>query len=213
MVVTRRGNQSNTVDPMVTDPNVQTPGNARDPPGTALRQVNTQPPTTGHRVTFPLAGFTLGVQETGNTSTTAEHTTPGTRIPSTSNTQRFTTEATKVKGLTEEGRLATILGEFLDRVDGFIKLKEAVRRVDIVRQKKTQQHTNAANTSIELDQNSQNHNSSNKGGKRSNNGNRQGNGKKGMLGDNSEQHPRENASKFTAFTILIEDIETIYATT
>uniref|UniRef100_A0A803NLB9 Uncharacterized protein n=1 Tax=Cannabis sativa TaxID=3483 RepID=A0A803NLB9_CANSA len=64
VVQTQRGNQTDTVDPIMTDLSVQTLGNPRDPPRTAL-------------------GFTPGIQETGNTSTTAGHTTPGIGIPST----------------------------------------------------------------------------------------------------------------------------------
>uniref|UniRef100_A0A803P5E9 Retrotransposon gag domain-containing protein n=1 Tax=Cannabis sativa TaxID=3483 RepID=A0A803P5E9_CANSA len=75
------------------------------------------------------------------------------------------TEATKVKGLTKEGRFAAILrgveplrelwkdikrltvgsmAKFLDRTDGFIKHEEVVQRIDTVRQNKNQQHTTLA---------------------------------------------------------------------
>uniref|UniRef100_A0A803QNW1 Uncharacterized protein n=1 Tax=Cannabis sativa TaxID=3483 RepID=A0A803QNW1_CANSA len=117
---------------------------------------------------------------------------------------RFTIEAAKVKRLTKEGRLTAILGriehpgelwkdikrltvasmaEFLNRADGFIKLEEAVWRVDTVGQKKNQQHTSSVGTSA---QNSIYHNSSNPNGKRSNNDNRQGDGKKGKFTGNTE---------------------------
>uniref|UniRef100_A0A803Q8X0 Uncharacterized protein n=1 Tax=Cannabis sativa TaxID=3483 RepID=A0A803Q8X0_CANSA len=86
VVQTQRGIQTDTVDPMVFVLSVQTPRNVRDPFEMTLGQVNTQPPTTVHGVTSPLTGFTPGVQETGNTSTKAEQTTPGTEISSTTNT-------------------------------------------------------------------------------------------------------------------------------
>uniref|UniRef100_A0A803QDI3 Uncharacterized protein n=1 Tax=Cannabis sativa TaxID=3483 RepID=A0A803QDI3_CANSA len=70
----------------------------------------------------------------------------------------------------EEGRLAAIqwameplrelwkyikrlivgsMAEFLDRVDGFIELKEAIRHVNIVGQKKNQQRTMTAGMSLQ----------------------------------------------------------------
>uniref|UniRef100_A0A803NPR6 Uncharacterized protein n=1 Tax=Cannabis sativa TaxID=3483 RepID=A0A803NPR6_CANSA len=86
IVQTRRGNQTDIVDPMVTNMSMQTPENPRDPPRMAPGQVNTRPPIVGYGVTSSLAGFTPGMQETGNTSMAVEHTTPGTGIPSTLNT-------------------------------------------------------------------------------------------------------------------------------
>uniref|UniRef100_A0A803Q2Y7 Retrotransposon gag domain-containing protein n=1 Tax=Cannabis sativa TaxID=3483 RepID=A0A803Q2Y7_CANSA len=143
---------------------------------------------------------------------------------------RFTTKATKDKGLIEEGRLAAILGgigplgelwkdikrlimgsmvEFLDQGDGFIKLKEVVWRVETLEQKKSQLRTTSAGTSV---QSPQHPNNSNLNWKRSNN-DTQGNKKKGTFVGNVEQHPRDNTSKFTTFSVLIHDLETIYATT
>uniref|UniRef100_A0A803P5J9 Uncharacterized protein n=1 Tax=Cannabis sativa TaxID=3483 RepID=A0A803P5J9_CANSA len=144
--------------------------------------------------------------ETGTTSTHAGDTGPG--EPLRDYIIRLMTEGTKVKGLTEEGRLAAILGgleplgelwkdiemfivglmgEFLGRAYGFIKLEEAIRHVDTVGQNKTNQsHTTTANTSIQTQKYHDNNSILVQNGKRSNNRNHQGNGKKGKLNNNSE---------------------------
>ncbi|XP_060965431.1 uncharacterized protein LOC133034373 [Cannabis sativa] len=141
---------------------------------------------------------------------------------------RFMTEAKKVARLTEEGKLAIILGgikilgelwkdikkscpvdsmsDFLDRVDGFIKLEEAIQRAD-VEPKLGQSQVPSAATFV---QNPQYPNSSNLDSKRSNNNNRQGNGKKGKFVGKAEQMSKENPSKFTTFS---DDLETIYMAT
>uniref|UniRef100_A0A803PC22 Uncharacterized protein n=1 Tax=Cannabis sativa TaxID=3483 RepID=A0A803PC22_CANSA len=80
----RRGNQIDTTDLMAMDPNVYTPANPRDLATTDPTLTNPQPPTgpqiVGQGVTTPLAGFTLGVQETRTTSTRTEQTTPSIEI-------------------------------------------------------------------------------------------------------------------------------------
>uniref|UniRef100_A0A803NJQ5 Uncharacterized protein n=1 Tax=Cannabis sativa TaxID=3483 RepID=A0A803NJQ5_CANSA len=99
MVVTRGGIQTDPVNLIMIDPSIQTPRNARDPPRTNPRQVNTRPLTVGHGVTSPLAGFTLGIQETRNTSTAIEQTAPGTEVSSTINTQRPVEDDTELQNL------------------------------------------------------------------------------------------------------------------
>uniref|UniRef100_A0A803P942 Uncharacterized protein n=1 Tax=Cannabis sativa TaxID=3483 RepID=A0A803P942_CANSA len=95
-------------------------------------------------------------------------------------------------------------------IKGFIELEEVIRCVDTIGQKKNQQCATSTGMSV---QNPQYPSSSNSNGKRYNNDNKQGNKKKGKFTGNAERHPRENASKFTAFSVLIDNIETIYATT
>ncbi|XP_060963703.1 uncharacterized protein LOC133033115 [Cannabis sativa] len=144
---------------------------------------------------------------------------------------RFMTEATKVARVTEDGKLSEILGDievlrelwkdlrknrpinsmsdFLDRADGFIKLEEAIHRAE-VEQKPSQPKVPSVGTSVQLPQYPK---SSNSSGKWSNNNNRQGNGKKGKFVGETEQAPRENTTKFTAFSVLTEDIKTVYMAT
>uniref|UniRef100_A0A803PFE6 Uncharacterized protein n=1 Tax=Cannabis sativa TaxID=3483 RepID=A0A803PFE6_CANSA len=85
----RRGNHTDTTDPMATNPNVQTPANHRDLARTDPALTNPQPPTgpqtVGQKVTTPLARFTPGVQETKTTSIQTEQTNPCTEIPSATN--------------------------------------------------------------------------------------------------------------------------------
>ncbi|XP_060974091.1 uncharacterized protein LOC133039259 [Cannabis sativa] len=144
---------------------------------------------------------------------------------------RFMMEATKVARVTEDDKLSAILGgievigelskdikkngqvdsmsDFLDRTEGFIKLEEAIQRAE-VEQKPGWPKASSAETSVQLPQYPRN---SSSGGKRSNNKNRQGNGKKGKFTGKTEQTPRENPTKFIAFTILTEDIESVYMAT
>ncbi|KAM6559184.1 hypothetical protein CsatA_028423 [Cannabis sativa] len=101
------------------------------------------------------------------------------------------------------------MSDFLDRVEGFIKLEEAIQRAG-VEQKPSQPKAPSAGISTQLPQYPSN---SSSGGKRSNNNNRQGNRKKGKFAGKTEQTPRENLTKFTAFSILTEDIESVYMAT
>ncbi|KAM6569115.1 hypothetical protein CsatB_017100 [Cannabis sativa] len=101
------------------------------------------------------------------------------------------------------------MADFLDRADGFIKLAEAIQRAD-VEPRSGQPEAHSAGVSA---QNPQYPSSLNLGGKRSNNNDRQGNGKKGKFAGKTEQTLRENPSKITAFSILTDDLETIYMAT
>ncbi|XP_030508930.1 uncharacterized protein LOC115723582 [Cannabis sativa] len=145
---------------------------------------------------------------------------------------KFMTEATKVARLTEEGRLTAILGgievlgelwkdikrcgpmwsmvEFLDRADGFIKLEEARQRADI--EPKPGQLPDVPSVGAPT-QSPQYPSSLTPSEKRSNNNGKQDNEEKGKFTGKVEHTPRENASKFTAFSVLTDDLETIYATT
>ncbi|KAM6569696.1 hypothetical protein CsatB_017681 [Cannabis sativa] len=117
------------------------------------------------------------------------------------------TEAAKISRVTEDRKLSAILGgievigelwkdirkngpvdlmsDFLDRAEGFITLEELPHYPS----------------------------NSSSNGKRSSNNNRQGNGKKGKFTSKTEKAPRENQAKYTAFTILTEDIESVYMAT
>ncbi|XP_060961935.1 uncharacterized protein LOC115722696 [Cannabis sativa] len=144
---------------------------------------------------------------------------------------RFMTEATKVSQVTEEKKLYAILGgievlgelwkdirtngpvdsmsDFLDHADGFIKLEEDIQRVEGY-QKPGKSKAPSTGTSVQLPHYPRNSSSN---GKQSSNNNRQGNGKKGKLTGKIEQAPRENPTKYIAFTILTEDIESVYMAT
>jgi hypothetical protein len=141
------------------------------------------------------------------------------------------TEATKVSRVIEDGKLSAILGgievlgelwkdirknglvdsmsDFLDRAEGFIKLKEAIQRAE-GEQKLGKSKAPSTRTSTQLPHYPNNSSSSDK---LSNNNHKQGNGKKGKFTGKSEQAPRENNAKYTAFTILTEDIESVYMET
>ncbi|XP_030502602.2 uncharacterized protein LOC115717767 [Cannabis sativa] len=133
---------------------------------------------------------------------------------------RFMTEATKVSWVTEGGKLFAILrgievlgelwkdirkngpvdsmSDFLDRAEGFIKLEEAIQRAK-GEQKPGKSKVPSTGTFAQL---SHYPNSASSNGKRSNNNNGQGNGKKGKFTGKTEQAPQENQAKYIAFTIL-----------
>uniref|UniRef100_A0A803PYB8 Uncharacterized protein n=1 Tax=Cannabis sativa TaxID=3483 RepID=A0A803PYB8_CANSA len=96
MVVQTRRGVVDQVDPLVADPTLQTPRNARIPPVTNSEQPNTQPRTVGQGLTSPLVGITLGVQETGNTSSVVELGAPNTGIPSATNVQTTIGDDTEI---------------------------------------------------------------------------------------------------------------------
>uniref|UniRef100_A0A803PSE8 Uncharacterized protein n=1 Tax=Cannabis sativa TaxID=3483 RepID=A0A803PSE8_CANSA len=193
---TRRG-MVDQVNPFP-DPTLQTPGNASVPPDPNLEQLNTQPPTGGSWCDIRSLGshhVQLEIQAGRQ---------PG-----------LTKEATNVGRLIEEGKLATILGgieilrilwkyikktcpvdsltDFLDRVDGFIILEEAIQRVDVeprLRQPQAPRQS-VTKTSKTLVAQTDHKGSSNNG--------RQGNGKKRKFAGKAKQTLRENPSKFTTF--------------
>ncbi|KAM6542912.1 hypothetical protein CsatB_007359 [Cannabis sativa] len=101
------------------------------------------------------------------------------------------------------------MSDFLDRVEGFIKLEEAIQRAE-GEQKPSKSKAPSTGTSAQLPHYPSNSSSNSK---RSNNNNRQGNGKKGKFIGKTEQAPRENLAKYIAFTILAKDIESVYMAT
>ncbi|KAM6551302.1 hypothetical protein CsatB_001110 [Cannabis sativa] len=141
---------------------------------------------------------------------------------------KFMKEATMISRVTEHGKLSAILGgievlgelwkdirknglvdsmsDFLDRPEGFIKLEEAIQRAE-GEPKPRKAKAPSTGMSTQLPHYPSNSSSN---GKRSNNNNRQGNGKKGKFAGKIEQAPRENQAEYTAFTILTEDIESVY---
>ncbi|KAM6553927.1 hypothetical protein CsatB_014689 [Cannabis sativa] len=120
---------------------------------------------------------------------------------------RFMTEATKVSRVTEDGMLSAILGgievlgelwkdirkkspvdsmsNFVDHAEGFIKLEEAIQRAE-GEQKRGKSKAPSTGTFGQFPHYPNNLSSN---GKRSNNNNRQGNGKKGTFTGNTEQAP------------------------
>ncbi|KAM6587386.1 hypothetical protein CsatA_009991 [Cannabis sativa] len=116
---------------------------------------------------------------------------------------RLMTEATKVARVTEDGKLSTILG-------GIEVLGEPWK--DIWKNGPVDlkcYFLDCAEGFIKLEEAIQRA----EGGKQSSNNNRQGNGKKGKFTGKTEQVPRENPSKYTTFTVLTEDIESVYMAT
>ncbi|XP_060965359.1 uncharacterized protein LOC115720261 [Cannabis sativa] len=144
---------------------------------------------------------------------------------------RFMTEATKVSRVIEDGKLSSILGgievlgelwkyirkngpvvsisDFLDRAEGFIKLEEDLQRAE-GEQKPGKSKAPSTRTSIQLPHYPSNSSSN---GKRSSNNNMQGNVKKGKFTSKTEQAPRENHAKYTAFTVLTGHMESVYMAT
>ncbi|XP_060972507.1 uncharacterized protein LOC133038392 [Cannabis sativa] len=141
------------------------------------------------------------------------------------------TEATNVSRVNEDGKLSAILegievlGElwkdirknspvdsmtdFLNHVEGFIKLEEAIQRAE-VEQNPSKSKSPSTGTSVQVPHYPNNSSSNDK---RSNNNNKSGNGMKGKFTSETEQAPRENQAKYTTFTILTEDIESVYMAT
>ncbi|XP_062075902.1 uncharacterized protein LOC133780035 [Humulus lupulus] len=125
--------------------------------------------------------------------------------------QRFMQEATRVKSLSDDGKLIAIISrvksarttqEFLDRAEEFIKLEEVERKVDNPTQETAEQEKTKAGNTTNLTEGSKN------GGKNDKRGNRAG----GDSNQNNNKKPkttkppkwREYVPKFATYTILME---------
>ncbi|XP_062075504.1 uncharacterized protein LOC133779571 [Humulus lupulus] len=137
--------------------------------------------------------------------------------------QCFMREATRVKSLSDDGKLIAInLGvkvkslfwsslkrkyarttqEFLDRTEEFIRLEEAERKVDNLTQAATEQGKIDAGNTINLAEGGKNEA---KNGKHSNGTRSSGNQNDDKKPNTVEQpKPREYAHKFTTYSILLE---------